>query len=299
MLKHFGVYSTEVELNADVTNELLLEPWIVYISSSNIIKYSDGRYVSLDVDEQSSGEQGSGSGEEQGSGSGGSQEPATPVHDYSQDYLTIVMLEDGEVDCYHDDIYYSLDEGTTWEVFIGETISLNSGDRLLLKTTTATLHAGSGASLFITGRHNVEGNMMSVVWGDDFVGKTVFNEYDNTGLSFFNDSYLISAEHLILPATTLCNACYNYMFAGCTNLTTAPVLPANTLATGCYESMFAGCESLNYIKCLATDISASGCLLSWTNNVSSTGTFVKNSSMTSWPTGDDGIPTGWTVQNAA
>ena len=101
-----------------------------------------------------------------------------------------------------------------------------------------------------------------------------------------------------LPATTLANYCYQSMFQGCTSLTTAPALPANRLADYCYYNMFKGCTSLNYIKCLATSISASDCTSNWVSGVASTGTFVKNPSMTSWPTDENGIPTGWTVQNA-
>ena len=101
-----------------------------------------------------------------------------------------------------------------------------------------------------------------------------------------------------LPATTLAKKCYENMFKGCTSLTTAPTLPATTLVDSCYGNMFDGCTSLNYIKCLATDISANFCTDTWVNGVASTGTFVKKSNMTSWPTGPYGIPKGWTVQNA-
>ena len=100
-----------------------------------------------------------------------------------------------------------------------------------------------------------------------------------------------------LPATTLANYCYTDMFAGCTSLTTAPELPATDLAEGCYSGMFQNCISLNYIKCLATDISASYCTDSWLKGVASTGKFVKNPSMTSWPTGVSGIPDNWTIEN--
>lgn len=101
-----------------------------------------------------------------------------------------------------------------------------------------------------------------------------------------------------LPATTLANDCYNSMFYGCASLTQAPELPATTLAANCYDAMFYNCTKLNYIKMLATDISASNCLNNWVNGVSSTGTFVKNAAMESLPTGNSGIPNGWTVQNA-
>ena len=62
--------------------------------------------------------------------------------------------------------------------------------------------------------------------------------------------------------------------------------------------MFYNCTRLNYIKCLATDISATNCTQGWVSGVASTGTFVKNPNMTSWTTGVDGIPSGWTVQDA-
>ena len=101
-----------------------------------------------------------------------------------------------------------------------------------------------------------------------------------------------------LPATTLKTYCYDNMFAGCTSLTTAPILPATTLVDYCYVTMFHGCTSLNSITCLATNISAERCLTSWLENVASTGTFTKSSSMSGWPTGEDGIPSGWTIQNA-
>lgn len=100
-----------------------------------------------------------------------------------------------------------------------------------------------------------------------------------------------------LPATTLAERCYKEMFRGCTGLTTAPDLPAATLMEDSYWRMFRGCTSLQSIKCLATNISASGCTTSWVNGVAASGTFTKASAMTGWTTGDDGIPSGWTVQN--
>ena len=127
-----------------------------------------------------------------------------------------------------------------------------------------------------------------------------------------------------LPATTLAVNCYRQMFQGCTSLTTAPELPATKLEQNCYRgmfqqctsltsapelkaatladyscrSMFYLCSSLNYVKCLATNISATECTLGWLDGVAESGTFVKASSMSSWTTGANGIPTNWTVQNA-
>ena len=100
-----------------------------------------------------------------------------------------------------------------------------------------------------------------------------------------------------LPATTLATYCYEYMFYGCTSLTTAPELPVTTLVDRCYQFMFYGCTSLTYIKMLATYISATGCLALWVKDVSTTGTFIKHPDA-NLPTGDSGIPSGWTVETA-
>lgn len=100
-----------------------------------------------------------------------------------------------------------------------------------------------------------------------------------------------------LPATTLAERCYAGMFKGCTNLSIAPELPATTLAGGCYSNMFAGCSSLNYVKMMAPDFNGLTCVNNWLNNVSSTGTFVKNAAATWDNTGV--VPEGWTVQTAS
>ena len=99
----------------------------------------------------------------------------------------------------------------------------------------------------------------------------------------------------ILPATTLANSCYMTMFYCCTSLTQAPELPATTLTENCYYNMFNSCLELNYVKAMFTDISTQDWLTGWLGNVSTTGTFVKNSAAT-WTNEQAGIPTGWTVQ---
>lgn len=110
---------------------------------------------------------------------------------------------------------------------------------------------------------------------------------------FYGCTSLTSAP--ALPATTLANGCYNHMFAGCTSLTTAPTLSVATLTTQCYIDMFRNCSNLTSITCLATDITASDCTTNWVDGVAASGTFTKSPQMTSWTTGNNGIPTGWTV----
>lgn len=100
-----------------------------------------------------------------------------------------------------------------------------------------------------------------------------------------------------LPATTLESKCYNGMFKSCSSLVTAPELSATTLVEYCYNGMFSGCTRLNSVVCLATNISAYNCTTDWMYNVASNGTFTKPSATTSWESGKNGIPNGWTVVN--
>ena len=103
-----------------------------------------------------------------------------------------------------------------------------------------------------------------------------------------------------LPATTLAQSCYNGMFKGCTSLTKAPDLPATTLASDCYNGMFNGCRRLNEVHCKIpssySSFQISSYALNWLSNVSSTGTFYTNTDA-DWPSGESGIPTGWTRVN--
>ena len=123
---------------------------------------------------------------------------------------------------------------------------------------------------------------------------TTLANYCYNGM-FQNCTSLTNAPEL--PATTLTYFCYASMFYGCTSLTTAPELPATTLANYCYSSMFNGCRALKYIKCLAVNnINTNNSTTNWVKGVPSSGTFVKASSA-SWPTGDRGIPSGWTIEN--
>lgn len=98
----------------------------------------------------------------------------------------------------------------------------------------------------------------------------------------------------LLPATTLAEACYYSMFYNCTSLKTAPPLIAETLVTYCYFGMFEYCTSLNNIIMLATNIKPFYCIYNWVSDVSSTGTFTKKQGV-EIPSGNSGIPNGWTV----
>lgn len=279
-------------------------------------------------------------------------------HDYSQDYLTFRALEDGtfswsgtsSANC----LSYSTDSGATWSTPAQKitTSTISSGNTIMWKGSgMSPTYNGIGTFYQSTPRFNVEGNIMSLLFGDNFSGQTDLTGYNNAFVFLFSRygyyGKIVNAENLILPASTMVDECYNSMFynctsltaapvlpattlaencyggmfsgctslttapelpatelavgcyygmfAGCTSLTAAPELPATTLAEFCYGTMFRGCTSLNSITCLATNITADKCLSSWVDGVAASGTFIKAASMSSWTTGNSGIPSGWTV----
>lgn len=223
----------------------------------------------------------------------------TPTpHDYSQDYLTFRALEDGTFS-FGNNIEYSLDSGSTWVTLPSGTASptVTSGNTILWKASGLTPTSSSGIGTFSSTRSfEVEGNIMSLLYGDNFVGQVDLSGKNYAFIILFKRcTKLINAENLVLPAMTLAEGCYKQMFTVCSSLTTAPVLPAKTLTKFCYQQMFDNCTSLNSVTCLATDISATYPTYAWLNGVAANGTFTKAASMSSWTTGNNGIPSGWTV----
>lgn len=96
-----------------------------------------------------------------------------------------------------------------------------------------------------------------------------------------------------LQVTVLASSCYASMFWNCTSLITAPELPATTLVYNCYGHMFYNCTSLNYIKCMIETPNYNH-TEEWVYNVAENGTFI-GSPISSWLTGVNGIPEGWTT----
>lgn len=239
--------------------------------------------------------------------------------DYSKEYFTIEMLEDGLVGWGASGITYSKDDGATWNAWNNQdtyAISAYTGDKIMLRGSI------NGNSNFITssGRFNVYGNAMSLTLGDNFSGQTGGQKLQEL---FFGCDNLINAENLVLPASTAATNCYESMFSGCHNLETAPktlpaltvqtyayrcmfqyctslvkapILPATTTQSYAYYAMFDGCRSLNYVKCLGENLGLYA-TEDWLKNVSATGTFVKSPNKT-WSTGANGIPNGWTIVDA-
>lgn len=207
--------------------------------------------------------------------------------------LTFEALEDGLSISFSNEIMYCINGGA-WETLLAEeyTEEVNKGSVISFRHAKSLLGGGSIGKFSINKKCNVFGVCSSIipkVLGEKYMSGYLF-------YSLFRGCAIVDASKLELP-TTLEKCCFQEMFYRCTSLTTGPELRATTLTEGCYSHIFSFCSNLNYIKMLATDISASNCLSNWVAYVGSSGTFVKNPAMTTLPTGDSGIPSGWTVVN--
>ena len=183
------------------------------------------------------------------------------VREYDKEYLTFVAIEDGTFKFSGNGIYYSLDNGTTWVSLPTntDTPTVNAGKSILWKGNMQMQpYAGIG-SFSSTNKFDVVGNVLSLLYGDNFVGQTTIQTALYSKLDIFNGcTNVVNAENLSLPPTVV-TYCYSYMFNGCTSLTTAPQLPATTLADACYNGMFSGCTSLTSAPQLPATTLAQSC----------------------------------------
>lgn len=216
---------------------------------------------------------------------------------HEDEYLTFVAHENSTFKFFQlvtsITIQYSTNGGTSWSTLpMGTaTPTIASGESIMWKCNNAesSHDAYYGLGHFTsTGTYHVKGNVMSMLYGDNFIGEKDLTDYDPDGDSLdclfchfqddlepsseINNTKLVSAKDLVLPATVLATYSYDGMFSRCVNLVDAPtympattladsscvgmftncsslvnvprILPATTLSPSCYESMFINCTSL-------------------------------------------------------
>ena len=151
-------------------------------------------------------------------------------------------------------ISYSKDKSNWTETLVDNTaqtitIPVVTGDTVYLKgiANQWAISRDVFTAINSTANINVSGNIMSLLYGDDFEDNLSFPNINLTYIFsclFRGNTHLIDAGHFGLIAPTLAPNCYAYMFYNCTSLTVAPKLPATTLANSCYNNTFYNCISL-------------------------------------------------------
>lgn len=281
-IQSFSTSGTEHEA---IDAELLGKPYVAYIE--------DGRYIDWNTLWPTP--------------------PVPPEPVYSAMPLTFEILTGGTivwkstVTGLARTIEYSLNGGE-WTTMVGDTagttVNVAAGDIVSFKGTN---EGYSQVETFGTLRRvrfygstctfKLYGNILSLCYGDDFETHTAAK---NTGgynyVGMFEGTRVTDASNLILPNTLYADD-LKYLFVNCTLLTTAPTIDVDTTTNKCLQAMFSGCTNLNYIKCLVKHNTGTNATTDWVLGVAATGTFVKDPN-TAWTSGTNGIPTGWTVQDA-
>lgn len=180
--------------------------------------------------------------------------------DYKAEYLTVSAYSPTNISFTRSGLSYKKNNGS-WTTLGSSTVHLTSGDTIQFKgTITPNTGQGSGRFQCSGGTYNVYGNVMSLLYGDNFSGQTSLSGKDCAFMYLFSGcSGMMIAENLILPAKTLSTECYSNMFNGCYSLRTAPKLPSTVLEDYCYDGMFNGCSSLNAAPELPATIVVEGC----------------------------------------
>ena len=195
-------------------------------------------------------------------------------------------------------IEYEINDSGNWYTLTSSTgseyIEVSAGDKVKVRGNLTGTGYENYYSYFSAYDVNfkLRGNIMSLIDSTGFATATTISSYSLQKL-FENNTGLTDASDVLIPATSIDYASMQYMFRGCTNLVKAPYFYEVALGASSCLGMFSGCTSLNYIKCLATT-AGDGYTTDWVQGVASTGTFVKNPN-TTWVTGVNGIPEGWTV----
>ncbi len=179
-----------------------------------------------------------------------------PNYNYSSTASSI----GNSVDC-------SLDSGATWQTLGWGQRSpiVEAGHTIMWRGNCEVRASGIGTFASTDGADfDVEGNIMSLMYGDNFqnkrliypynfhtlFGQGIFPEILKTmsndlapGAKGFFYGKVIDASKLILPTETLTSGCYYAMFQG-SSITAVPKLPSKCLASACYSYMFTSCKSL-------------------------------------------------------
>ena len=143
--------------------------------------------------------------------------------------------------------------------------SVNNGTWEKVVTGKAVTFGGSKGTLSLRGKNNKEGTSkqyggysqisfgktdVNVACTGDIRTLLDYTNYKDVATKSARFRYLFEACTQLtsapdLPAKTLADGCYSYMFSGCSKLETGPKeLPAITLANNCYSYMFSGCSKL-------------------------------------------------------
>ena len=217
--------------------------WIVNVSSSGSFIGTHGSNIWIYKDKTS------------GIPSGWESDPAYAPVDAKQLPLTLEAEEDNTIitisgisngESNFKNLKYSINGGEK-KAATSEISLVNAGDRICFfaEGPRSASNSSNYTTINCSKDCYIYGNIMSLLDPENFSTKINIEKYYTFQWLFKYNTHIknISID-LVLPATTLTQYCYQYMFSGCTGLTSVPELPATTMQWFCYYHMFSGCKGL-------------------------------------------------------
>ena len=206
----------------------------------------------------------------------------SPVIDYSREYFTVTSWQDNNT-IYFKRGYRASNQGVdmwisydkeTWTNFTTSmttsgiySFALNKGQKayfrgnnnsLCFSTATNPSFPSTETNFHASKYFEVSGNIMSLLWGSDFIGKTTLPDSSATRIFqnmfetvfYTSYNYILSARNLVIPLTQITTSCLESMFYDCSKLRYTPKeLPDMTIiSSGSNDGNIAmfnhGCSSL-------------------------------------------------------
>ena len=160
-------------------------------------------------------------------------------------------------------VQYSIDGGRNWLVWEEDqnVILENAGDKMYVRGDNPEGFSSSSeryTTFSSSKKIAASGSVMSLI---DRTGTTLEIPNAYCFHQLFSHSLLTQAPEL--PATSLKDYCYSFMFSHCEHLTRTPELPATEMAKACYYFMFANCVSLNEVPSILPATQLADSCYSW------------------------------------
>ena len=158
-----------------------------------------------------------------------------------RNYLAFTIIGSSAQLSHSKGVNYSLDGGVTWARCYTNPIEIPEGSTVLFKNVPSSISSDDGIGYFTVTVANgggvyVHGNIMSLLYGDDFENKIVVPDY--AFINAFKSVPIIGVDKGLLPALKVGSLAYHKLFYGQKHISEYPDLPATDIGENCYSQMF-------------------------------------------------------------
>lgn len=192
-------------------------------------------------------------------------------------------------------VYYTNDFNSgSWTELGNTDITFNVGDKIYCRAAfTETGNYASTPQFWLTGKWKASGKLSSLLFTDN-----TYTERRTSGVTcvfcrlFYSQTSLYDVSLLRFDLKSGASTGFTRMFYNCSNIESITCDVENLNIQNCTQYMFNNCSKLSYMD--FSKATNPGNYYGFSKNVAANGTFVKKAGV-SWPSGTNGIPSGWTV----